>query len=474
MASQQATDEKRQKTDTPPGATERPQQTDPGHIGTQEQGLRRKQLPESFASHGEGPRAKEARAHTLGGMEQLREESAPTIATSAGRQQAEVGESDEDARARFQEHRAQKRRGGKPQAPLSPRRGPSLSEELHKEFAKRGEDSVTIGEALEAAGHARGDKPVDASDASAIQSAVARATSGVQISSDLAAEAEKAATENERKLIFETDGTVTYEGTPHRLGEVLKDAARRLPMDKPATGEDARRVQSAEQRNDPFHVSHARGIAAHMQAAAAFNEAAERVAAHEPRYPHGYKPALDDPVLIGEALEVAGHARADKPVDPGDARAAQAAVTRATGDRTGGPLGAEAQLLAALNLRDEQVRERRERAAAQAAHEMELGHVPPQPARETRPGSPRKGAARAPEAHTLGQLLQASGARVLAVIFFPLAQHASEALSADKVVTREDARKVTRAEARGDPEHHNVRRGVAAQMQAAARLNEPQ
>lgn len=61
-------------------------------------------------------------------------------------------------------------------------------------------------------------------------------------------------------------------------------------MDKPVTGEDARRVQSAEQRNDPLHVSHARGIAAHMQAAATFNEAAERVAAHEPRYPHGYKP----------------------------------------------------------------------------------------------------------------------------------------------------------------------------------------
>lgn len=35
--------------------------------------------------------------------------------------------------------------------------------------AKRGEDSVTIGEALEAAGHARHDKPIDSSDASAIQ-----------------------------------------------------------------------------------------------------------------------------------------------------------------------------------------------------------------------------------------------------------------------------------------------------------------
>jgi hypothetical protein len=35
---------------------------------------------------------------------------------------------------------------------------------------------------------------------------------------------------------------------------------------------------------------------------------------------------MDGPLLIGEALEVAGHARADKPVDPGDARAIQ--VTR--------------------------------------------------------------------------------------------------------------------------------------------------
>jgi hypothetical protein len=35
---------------------------------------------------------------------------------------------------------------------------------------------------------------------------------------------------------------------------------------------------------------------------------------------------MDGPLLIGEALEVAGHARADKPVDPGDASAIQ--VTR--------------------------------------------------------------------------------------------------------------------------------------------------
>lgn len=36
--------------------------------------------------------------------------------------------------------------------------------------------------------------------------------------------------------------------------------------------------------------------------------------------------ALEDPVLIGEALELAGIARADKPVDPGDARAVQVRI----------------------------------------------------------------------------------------------------------------------------------------------------
>lgn len=131
MATQQATDEKRQKTDTTKAAPASPRGTDPGQTGAQEQSLR-KQLPESSASPGEGPLTQKARAHTLGGMEQLHEESARTTATSAGRQ----GKSDEDARVRFQEHRVQKRWGGTPQAPQAPPRGPSLKEELYKEFGE--------------------------------------------------------------------------------------------------------------------------------------------------------------------------------------------------------------------------------------------------------------------------------------------------------------------------------------------------
>lgn len=61
-----------------------------------------------------------------------------------------------------------------------------------------------------------------------------------------------------------------------------------------------------------------------------------------------------------------------------------------------------------------------------------------------------------------------------------LSQHASETLVADKAVTHEDARRVTKAEAEGhrraprSPEHMNEEEGVAAQMQAAAKLNEPE
>jgi transposase-like protein len=51
-------------------------------------------------------------------------------------------------------------------------------------------------------------------------------------------------------------------------------------------------------------------------------------------------------------------------------------------------------------------------------------------------------------------------------------QNASEDLPTDKAVTREDARKVMKAETRGDPEHQIEKQGIAAQMQAAAQLNE--
>jgi hypothetical protein len=52
-------------------------------------------------------------------------------------------------------------------------------------------------------------------------------------------------------------------------------------------------------------------------------------------------------------------------------------------------------------------------------------------------------------------------------------QNASEDLTTDKAVTHEDARKVMKAEMRDDREHEIEKQGVAAQMQAAAQLNEP-
>jgi hypothetical protein len=54
------------------------------------------------------------------------------------------------------------------------------------------------------------------------QSAISRATAGVQISTDLSSEAEKAADENERKKKISHDGTVAFEPDYYKLGDVLK------------------------------------------------------------------------------------------------------------------------------------------------------------------------------------------------------------------------------------------------------------
>jgi hypothetical protein len=59
-----------------------------------------------------------------------------------------------------------------------------------------------------------------------------------------------------------------------------------MAVGKPVAPVDARRVQSAEQRDDPAHRTNAWGVSAHFQAAAAFNEQAEPVVQNEPHY-HG-------------------------------------------------------------------------------------------------------------------------------------------------------------------------------------------
>ncbi|XP_071733011.1 late embryogenesis abundant protein D-34-like [Rutidosis leptorrhynchoides] len=122
---------------------------------------------------------------------------------------------------------------------------------------------ITIGEALEATARTAGNKPVEQSDAAAIQAAEVRATgSKVTIPGGLAAQAQSAATLN----------TSTREEDKVKLNEVLTDATVKLPADKVATREDAEGVFSAEKRNNPNSMAHPAGVAASVAAAANLNE----------------------------------------------------------------------------------------------------------------------------------------------------------------------------------------------------------
>ncbi|KAG5567569.1 hypothetical protein RHGRI_002942 [Rhododendron griersonianum] len=124
-----------------------------------------------------------------------------------------------------------------------------------------GSDPITIGEALEASAlGAGGDKPVDLSDAAAIQAAE-RAT-GTILPGGIGAAAQSAATHNIRTSGDEDKITIS---------DVLEDATSKLPADKPATSEDAEGVISAEIRNNPLMAAHPGGVADSVAAAARLN-----------------------------------------------------------------------------------------------------------------------------------------------------------------------------------------------------------
>ncbi|XP_048333968.2 late embryogenesis abundant protein D-34-like isoform X2 [Ziziphus jujuba] len=116
--------------------------------------------------------------------------------------------------------------------------------------------AITIGEALEATAQTMGDKPVDQSDAAAIQAAEVRAT-GVNVVTPggLAATAQSAASYNAG--IDKDDN---------------KGATAKLPADKAATRQDAEGVTTAELRNNPNMSTQPGGIAASVTAAARLNE----------------------------------------------------------------------------------------------------------------------------------------------------------------------------------------------------------
>ncbi|KAL0418722.1 UNVERIFIED_CONTAM: Late embryogenesis abundant protein D-34 [Sesamum radiatum] len=125
-------------------------------------------------------------------------------------------------------------------------------------------DPITIGEALEATALSAGDKPIDASDAAAIQAAEVRATGlGHVVPGGIAAEAQSAAAHNI---------LTTREEDKTKLADVLVDATAKLTVDKPVTREDAEGVISAEIRNKPELATHPGGVAASVAAAARLNE----------------------------------------------------------------------------------------------------------------------------------------------------------------------------------------------------------
>ncbi|KAM0015890.1 putative Late embryogenesis abundant protein, SMP subgroup [Helianthus debilis subsp. tardiflorus] len=127
-----------------------------------------------------------------------------------------------------------------------------------------GEDLVTIGEALEAAGLSAAEKPVEQSDAAAIQAAEVRATGRMEvIPGGVAAKAQGAASQNARTMCDEKKT---------KLGDVLTDASSLLPEDKVVTRVDAEGVIGAEIRNQPELATYPGGVAASMAAAARLNQ----------------------------------------------------------------------------------------------------------------------------------------------------------------------------------------------------------
>ncbi|XP_024981905.1 late embryogenesis abundant protein D-34-like [Cynara cardunculus var. scolymus] len=130
--------------------------------------------------------------------------------------------------------------------------------------AKLGDDAVTIGEALEATVMSAGSKLVDQADAAAIQAAEVRATGRMQaVPGGVAARAQAAAAHNARTKPFENKT---------KLGDVLADATKLLPEDKPVTRVDAEAVIEAEIRNKPNLATTPGGVASAVDAAAKINQ----------------------------------------------------------------------------------------------------------------------------------------------------------------------------------------------------------
>ncbi|KAJ3702448.1 hypothetical protein LUZ61_006153 [Rhynchospora tenuis] len=123
---------------------------------------------------------------------------------------------------------------------------------------------ITIGEALETAGLTARDKPIERSDAAAIQAAEARATGmNATVPGGVAAQALAAADANAR-------GTRDEDKT--KLRDILADATRKMSSDKAVDRDDAARVVGAEIRNKLDMTTSPGGVAASVAAAARLNQ----------------------------------------------------------------------------------------------------------------------------------------------------------------------------------------------------------
>ncbi|XP_020590719.1 late embryogenesis abundant protein 31-like [Phalaenopsis equestris] len=123
-------------------------------------------------------------------------------------------------------------------------------------------EKITIGEALEAAALSQGDKPVEQSDAAAIQAAEVRAIK-MTAPHGVAAAAQSAA---------EINSKIAREEDKITVGDVLHNATEKLGTDKEVTREDAEKVVGAEMRNRDDLSTVAGGVADSITAAARLNE----------------------------------------------------------------------------------------------------------------------------------------------------------------------------------------------------------
>ncbi|KAL0906987.1 hypothetical protein M5K25_025522 [Dendrobium thyrsiflorum] len=128
-------------------------------------------------------------------------------------------------------------------------------------------EKITMGEALEAAGLSQSERPVEQSDAAAIQAAEVRAIK-MTAPGGVAAAAQSAAEINAR---------IAREEDKITVGEVLNNATAKLAPDKEVTREDAEAVVGAELRNRPDLRTVPGGVADSVTAAARLNEKMSRV-----------------------------------------------------------------------------------------------------------------------------------------------------------------------------------------------------